>query len=606
MDLTWQAWLTAGTIAAMVGVLAMGRFGADLVMMGAVLVLLLAGVIDTRDAVSGFASEGVITVAMLYIVATAMKETGAMHMVATRLIGRPRSVLQAQARLVLPVTGLSAFINNTPIVAMFLPALSGVARRGGFPASKLFMPLSFASILGGVCTLIGTSTNVVIGGLLRDAADAGTLPAGPDGQPLRFGMFTLSAVGIPIALVGTAYILLMGRRLLPDGRSAAPADDAAAEYFTALRVSPGSPIVNKTVEQAGLRHLPRLFLSRIDRGEDSLVPGSKSTIRAGDILVFVGALESVVDLQQIKGLEPLTHEEGPAHYRPNLRLMEAVVASDSEFVGRTIRGAGIRTKYGAAVVAVRRQGQRLGGKLGDIRLRAGDTLLLEAPKGFADRCSNSKDFYLASERDGSAALRHEKAWIALAILAALIVTLSFEWLSPLAASMTAAAAMILTRCCTGPQARSGIDWQVLIVIGAAFGLGRAMQATGLAETIAHAFVAGASPLGPWALLAAVYAVTVVFTAVMSNNAAAVLMFPIALGIAAGAQLNPMPFLVAITIAASCEFSTPIGYQTNLMVQGPGNYRWLDYLRFGGPLTILCGILCVALAPLAFGGFHPTP
>ncbi len=613
----WEPILTGIMLVLMVGMMALGRFAPDIIMMGVLLVFLIFGVLEPQEAVQGFANQGVITVAMLYIVAAAMKETGAMSRITAVLLGRPKDERSAQVRLTLPVAVMSAFINNTPIVAMFLPTLAGVARRCRIAPSKLFMPLSFASILGGVCTLIGTSTNVITSKLLADAQV--TVDGGPvtvDNPALKFGMFTLAKVGLPIAIIGVAYILIFGRKLLPD--RANPIEDAETHghgYHAALKVNPQSPIVGKTVEEANLRNLPGLFLSRIERADDSMVAVSpKEIIQDGDVLVFVGQLESVVELQQIKGLVPATTEthghresdikesEADDHYRPNLRIIEAVVSNNSSLVGLTIRQSGIRTRYGAVVVAVRRQGQQIPGKLGEIRLRPGDTLLLEAPPGFSDRFGATGDFYLVNERITPAALRHDRAWAAIAILALLVVLLSFSVFEPMTAAMLAAGLMVVTRCCTGPQARRGVDFQILTVIGASFGIGQAMINTGLAENISHAIVSVCSSLGPTGLLAAIYILTTVFTATMTNNAAAVLMFPIAIGIALEQHYNPMPFIVAITVAASCEFSTPIGYQTNLMVMGPGGYRWLDYTKFGGPLTILCGVICVVLAPMMFGGF----
>jgi len=597
----------------MIGTLAMGRFSADIVMMGVLLVLLVAGVLKPDEAIAGFANQGVITVAMLYVVAAAMKETGAMARITSVLMGRPKTERSAQVKLTLPVAVMSAFINNTPIVAMFLPTLAGVARRCRIAPSKLYMPLSFASILGGVCTLIGTSTNVIVAKLLDDAqltSDGG--PATLDNPAFEFGMFSLAKVGLPIALFGVAYILIFGRILLPD--RADPIDEAEGKghgYHAALKVSAGSPIIGKTVEAANLRNLPGLFLARIERSDDTVIAVSpREVIEENDVLVFVGQLDSVVELQTIKGLVPSTtdaHEhsedsKSSPDYRPNLRIVESVISNNSSLVGLTIRQSGIRTRYGAVVVAVRRQGQQIPGKLGEIRLRPGDTLLLEAPPGFAERFGNSGDFYLVNERFIPASLRHERAWVALAILALLVTVLTFGVLPPITAAMLAAGLMVVTRCCTGPQARRGVDFSILTVIGASFGIGQAMLNTGLAHDISHLILETFQGLGPWGLLACVYVLTSVFTACMTNNAAAVLMFPVAVGLAIEGGLNPMPFVVAITVAASCEFSTPIGYQTNLMVMGPGGYKWLDYTKFGGPLTILCGVLCVILAPLMFGGF----
>lgn len=603
----WESIVTGALIISMIATMAIGRFGPDLVMMGGLLILLLTGILEPAEAVAGFANQAVTTVAMLYIVASAMRETGAMARITAIVLGKPKSERSAQMKLALPVAVMSAFVNNTPIVAMFLPTLATVARRCSFSPSKLYMPLSFASILGGVCTLIGTSTNVVVAKLLDDEH-----LLGPTGEQLKFGMFTIAKVGLPIAIAGLLYILFFGRKLLPD--RIAPIDDAQAHdegYHAALRVEPNSSIVGKTVEEADLRDLPGLFLARIERQHSTLGAVSPhERINAGDVLVFVGQLDSVVDLQQIKGLVPSTlphsdesiDEQQDPHYRPNLRISEAVISNNSSLEGQTIKESGIRTRYGAVVVAVRRQGQRLAGKLGEIRLRPGDTLLLEAPPGFGDRFTTSTDFYLVNERITPAALRHDRAWAALAVLALLVVILSFGILPPMTAAMLAAGLIILTRCCTGPQARRGVDFQILVVIGASFGIGTAMTNTGLAANIAHTIVQTVQALGPVGFLAAIYALTSVFTATMTNNAAAVLMFPIAIAVAAEQTLNPMPFIVAITVAASCEFSTPIGYQTNLMVMGPGGYKWSDYTRFGGPLTILCGIICVLLAPYAFGGF----
>ncbi|MCW5774868.1 MAG: SLC13 family permease [Phycisphaeraceae bacterium] len=593
----WEAWLTGALLVGMLAALVAGRWGPDIILMGVLVTLLLAGIIDAGEAVRGFSNGGVITVAMLYVVAAGMRETGAINLIAGPMLKKAKSVVSAQARMVLPVVGLSAFINNTPIVAMLMPAIDGFSKRSGIPASKLMLPLSYASIFGGVCTLIGTSTNVVVAGMMSHADVRDTL-----GDPVRLSMFTITWVGVPMAIVGIAYILLFSKWLLPDRSSPEQAgQEQSRKYLAAMRLTEGSPLAGKTVEGAGLRSLPGLFLSRIDRADSTVIAvGPEETLCAGDVLVFVGRLDSLVDLQQFKGLEPIADEEGGSGYRPNLRLVEAVVSPASPLVGSTVRSAGIRTRYGAVVVAVHRQGYRLRGKIGDIRLRPGDTLLLEAPQGFAKQYRDSTDFMLVSEAAQTAALRHERAWIAMGIVLAVVVAISTGWLDPMVAAMAGAGLMILTRCCTGPQARRSVDFQVLIVIAAAFGIERAMSKTGLASWIAHGVVDATADLGPWALLAVTFAVTTFFTCIITNNAAAVLMFPIALGITQEAGLNFLPFAVVIAVAASCEFSTPIGYQTNLMVMGPGGYKWIDYTRFGGPLTILCGIVCVALAPFVYG------
>ena len=388
---------------------------------------------------------------LLYILAAGLKETGAINVLTARILGRPKTVREAQLRLVLPVGFLSAFANNTPIVTSFLPVIHATARRCKLPASKLYMPLSFAAILGGLGTLIGTSTTLIVAGLILDKNDL--LGEGATKLP-EFGMFTIASAGVPVAIAGFAYILLFGRRLLPDRDGEMTPEESAKKYMTAMRVEPTSPIVGKTIEQAGLRSLPGLYLSRIDRLETTVIAvGPDEIIQPRDVLVFVGILDSVMDLQKMQGLTPVTSDSYHPEYRPSLRTVEAVVSATSPLVGSTIRQAGMRSKYGAVVVAVHRHGHALKGKVGDIRLAPGDTLLLEAGPNFAERYRHANDFILVSERDSSATHRHERAWLAIAILIGLVLAISTGIAEPVAAAMAAATLTILLRCCTGPQAR---------------------------------------------------------------------------------------------------------------------------------------------------------
>jgi di/tricarboxylate transporter len=583
--MTVPAIILAAVIVAMIAGVALGRFRIDVAILGALLVLLLAGILDARRAFVGFASPAVITVAFLYVVATGLEETGAMIRIGNRLIGRATSALSVQARIAVPVAALSAFINNTPIVAVFLPVVGGISRRIGVAPSLLFMPLSFAVVLGGTCTLIGTSTNVVIEGLVTNANLAG------------LGMFGFAKLGVPVTVAGVAYLLLFGRKLLPKGEERSSED--VRKYMAVVKVSPGAPLAGKTVAEANLRNLPGLFLSRIERGDQVIVAvGPNEKLEGGDILGFVGNLDSVVDLHKIQGLEP-AHEEIRPKYRHDLRLIEAVISPMSPLIGRTIKDAEIRTRYGAVIIAVHRHGHRVEGKLGSVVLQAGDTLLLEAPAAFADRHKASVDFHLVSMLEGSAIPRHDRAYVALAILVGLIALLALRVFPAEVSAMLAAAAMGVTRCCTAPQARAKVDWSVLIVIGAAFGLSDAMQSTGLAATASKLVLAIGQPLGAVGLLAAVYLITALLSAFIHRAAAVALVFPIALSVTTAAGYPFTPFAAIMAIAASCEFSTPIGYQTHLMVMGPGGYRWADYTRYGGPLTILCGVVAVGLAPLMF-------
>jgi di/tricarboxylate transporter len=307
----------------------------------------------------------------------------------------------------------------------------------------------------------------------------------------------------------------------------------------------------------------------------------------------------VVDLQRFRGLIPATDQVFKLkHPRAQRCLVEAVVSESAPLVGQTIRDGRFRTLYDAVVIAVARNGERLRGKIGDIVLRPGDTLLLEARPSFVEQQRNSRDFLLVSRIEDSTPPRHERAWVALAILGAMVTVVTFGWLSMLVAGMLAAGLMIMTGCCTAAVARRSVDWQVLLVIAAAFGLEQALWKSGAASIIAGTFL-GAAGDNPHLALAVVYGVTLLLTELLTNNAAAALMFPIAVTTATGLGVHPMPFVIAVMVAASCGFATPIGYQTNLMVYGPGGYRFADYLRIGVPLDILIGLTAVLVIPLAW-------
>jgi len=562
----------------------------DVILIGAVVILLLAGVIDANQALSGLSNEGMVTIAVLFVVGAAVRETGAVEFISGRLLGRPKNAENAIARMMFPVMGLSAVMNNTPLVAMMIPAVNDWARTARISVSKLMIPLSYAAILGGTCTLIGTSTNLVVRGML--------LKAEPDGPGI--GMFDISWVGVPSALAGGLFIILTNRWLLPDRRAAISMTDDAREYTVEMQVPQDSPLVGKSIEAAGLRHLPGVYLTEIDRDGVSIPAVSpQEVLRGGDRLLFVGIIESVVDLQRVRGLLPAANQVSKlSSPRPQRCLIEAVVSNSCPLIGKTIRDGRFRNVYNAVVVAVARNGERLHMKIGDIVLRPGDTLLVEAHPSFADQQRNSRDFFLVSRLEGTNPPRHDRAWIAIAILTGMVTLVTLEWLPMLQAALLAAGALLMTRCVNIDTARRSIDWEVLLAIAASLSLGLALESTEAAKNIAQQTVALADG-SPWVTLAIIYFVTLIVTELVTNNAAAALMFPFALTTAGQLGVSYMPFMIAIMMAASAGFATPIGYQTNLMVYGPGGYKFSDYLRIGVPLDILIGIITILLAPLAF-------
>ena len=587
--MVWDAWFVLAVVLICFGLLASNRFSPDLILMAGLTLLLVSGTVSPEQALAGLANEGMVTVAVLYIVVTGFRETGGINWIVQSVLGFPASLAHAQLKVMAPVAALSAFLNNTPVVAIFIPAINDWARRHQLSVSKLMLPLSYAAIAGGTCTLIGTSTNLVINGLVITET---ALP--------QFGIFDLAWVGVPVTLVVFIYVLTSQRWLLPERRPAAGKFADAREYTVEMLVEPASPLVGKSIEHAGLRQLPGLYLIEIEReGRVLTAVPPHECLQGNDRLVFVGVVDSVIDLQRIAGLKPATNQvfklDSP---REDRRLTEAVISNTSPLVGKTVREGRFRSIYNAAIIAVARNGENIDRKIGDIKLRAGDTLLMVSHPAFFEQQRNSRDFFLVSSLGNVQAVRNERAPLAILILFAMVAVVALGWLSMLKAAMLAAGLMIITRCTTGRIARRAVDWQVLVVIAASFGIATALQNSGAASAIAEWIVSFAQDI-PWLALALVFAATALFSALATNNAAAVIMFPIALSTSAGLGVSFLPFAVTIMVAASASFATPIGYQTNLMVYGAGGYRFKDYVYFGAPLTVLVGIVTVAITPLVW-------
>jgi di/tricarboxylate transporter len=585
----WQALLTLGVVVGCFVLMAFTWIAPDIVLAAGLTILLLAGVLTPEQALSGFSNQGMLTVAVLYVVVSGLTETGAIGWVAQHVLGRPRGVASAQLRVMLPTAGLSAFLNNTPVVAIFVPAIKLWAQRNRIALSRLLIPLSYASIVGGLCTLIGTSTNLVVNGLLMDGQHATGL-----------SMFELAQVGLPLTLAVFAFVLVFGRRLLPDRQLPLETGDSLREYAIEMRVEPGSALVGRSIEQAGLRALPGLFLVEIQRDGVALPAVEPHTLLAGDDrLVFAGNVDSVVDLNRMRGLQPATEQvfklDGE---RKDRRFFEAVVSSTHPLLGKRVRDGRFRSRYHAAIIAIARNGRRLHGKIGDIVLHAGDTLLLEARPHFLEAQGKSRDFLLVSVIGDFHPPDHRGAPRALAVVVGMVLLAGSGLLSMLEAAMLAAGLMLLLRCTSGQAARQAPDWQVLVVIATSFGIGTAMQVTGASDWLADA-VLGLSASDPHLSLALVFALTALLSAVATNNVAAVLAFPVAAAAAARLDVDLLPFAVTIMVAASASFATPIGYQTNLMVMNAGGYRFADFVRIGLPLTLLVGALTVVLVPLAW-------
>lgn len=586
MDLNVDALIACITVVGALAVMALATVPAELILLGAMVLLMATRVITPEQAVQGFANTGVLTIAALYVVVAGLRETGAISWISQLAFRRPRSLLAAQARLMAVSGAISTMVNNTPVVAMFIPVAQEWAARFGFPISKLLLPMNHLAVLAGLCTLIGTSTNLVVNGLLEKHLGQSGL-----------ALFDIAWVGVPLTVAGFVYVLIAGRRLLPDRQGALEQLENAREYAFEARVMPTGGLVGKTIAEVGLRSMRNAYVLEIERGERLLTAvGPGEVLQAHDRLICVGVVDAVKDVRRIPGLAVAEEQTFKLNLKHSQRtLVELVLSGSSPLVGSTVREARFRSLYDAAIISISRDGTRLPGKLGDIRLRAGDTLLVEAASDFAARHRYDRDFLLVSQLQDSTPPNFRRAPFALGVLALMMAAAGTGFVSLLEASFVAAGLMVALGCVTPTVARTSVEYGILVAIAASFALGTALTESGAADQIAQGITSLAGT-DPFYALVALYAVTVIVTELVTNTACAVVMFPIAISLSEQCNADLYPFVIAVMVAASAGFITPIGYQTNLMVYGPGGYRFADFVRFGVPLAVLTGIVALLIIP----------
>jgi len=593
--MNWESYYCVAVLALVFAGLINNR-APDALLLGALVLVSIAGIISPEEALVGFSNAGMLTVGALYVVAAALRETGALDVVGSWALGNAKSERGVLVRMAGSLPIMSAFLNNTPIVAMFIPIVSSWCKKHRIAPSRLLLPLSYLCILGGTCTLIGTSTNLVVNGLMQE-----TSRSNPElSQALHpMGFFELGYVGLPYAIVGIIYLLVIGQRLLPNRKDLIEKfTESSREYLVNMCVQSNCRLVGQTIQEAELRQLPGLFLIEITRDDRAISPVPPDyMLKSNDVLTFTGVLSSIVELEKIAGFVPITDKRATRR-RGNL-LCEAVVSQACPSVGKSIRDADFRARYNAAVVAVHRGGGRLTGKVGDIVLRAGDTLLLQAGAHFIRAHRNSSHFLLVSGVNDSRPLRHDKAVWSLILLVLLITLMVSGVIKIVLAAFLVAGLMILMRCISVSDARQSVDWQTLLTIAAAFGFSKALVNSGFVASVAGFFVQIAGRWGPYGVLVCVYLITSLFTEAVTNNAAAAIIFPFAVAIAIQAGVNPRPFVMTVAFAASASLMTPLGYQTNLMVYGPGGYRFTDFVRVGLPLNLLLLTCATVLIPLVW-------
>ena len=574
--MSMDAWLTLAVTAAMVVVMLRGFAPPSVALLGAAVLLMAAGVTEPEQALSGFANPAPFTVGALLVVARAVHETGALVPALSTMLGGGRSFVLAGVRLLAPTSVASAFLSNTSIVAILTPAVQEWSDRQGTPPSRYLMPLSFAAVLGGTMTVLGTSTNVAVAGLVEGA---GMTP---------IGLFEVAKLGLPLTVAGLLVIVVLAPRVLPP--RAGPRGSLGAgsrEYTIEMVVEPGGPLDGSEVEAGGLRSLSGVYLVQLERPGYTIAPVSPRTVlRGNDRLSFVGRVDDVVDLHGIGGLRSSEDGQLAQLGADTGAIYEVVLGQSSPVVGQTIRDSEFRGRYQAAVLAVHRAGRRVDAKLGDVQMRVGDTLLLISDDDFEMQWGEQPDFLLVSGV-GELARRgvQRRALLVGPLVVAMVVLAATGALTLLEAALLAALAVVALRVLNPVQARNAIDLDVVVTIAAAFGLAAAIQESGLAGQFAMRIVDVFEALGPRGVLLGLVLATIVLTELVTNSAAAVLMFPVAVVAAESAGLDTRSTAIAIAVTASASFLTPIGYQTNIMVYGPGGYRFSDYARLGAPLSL---------------------
>ena len=581
--------LTLAIILVMTALFISGRFRVDLIAIGVLIALPILGLIDVNQVLFGFANQATVTIAAMFVLSAGLARTGAIHWITQRiekLVGKGERWLILALCLVVAV--LSAFIVNTAVVAIFIPVAIVLAKGRKLSSSRILMPISFASQFGGVCTLVGTSTNILVNSIVVDK-----------GMP-PIGFFELTPLGVVMVLVGTIYLVTVGRWLMPKRTGELEKVDKyrLADYLAELLVTAGSPLIGKTWEQSKMSRETKVELSNLLREGKVVSRPPQIKIRPGDLLLLHGDISILMTLENKYGLELLkdvrVHDQQLSSY--DLRLNEILIPPRSNLIGRTLRTSDFFRRYRSAILGIQRRGKVMRERLGDIQLESGDTLLIQGHKDDLSRLLTSNNVIVTNELT-ELHIRRDKTFVALLMILMVVILVVFNILPLLIAAIIGAAGMIIGRCLTLDEAYEAIDWKIIFLLGGVIPLGLALEQNGVALWVADSILKPLLSYGPVVVLAALYLITALLTEALSNNATAVILAPIALSLAASMDVDARPFLIAITFAASTSFITPIGYQTNTMVYSPGGYRFSDFTRVGGPLNLIFFGVAVLLIPL---------
>jgi len=580
--------LTVAVLVLAVGFFVFGKFRVDLIAMCALAVLLVLGLISPEEGLYGFANQATLTIGAMFVVSMGLVRTGLVQWIAQRI---DRLAGKGELRLILVLcvitAALSAFMVNTATVAILIPVVITLTAKRKISSSRVLIPLSFASQFGGVCTIIGTSTNMLVNGI--------GISKGMD----SFRFFEFLPLGLVLVVVGTGYLLITSRWLLPKRKGEVDQVDKylLADYQAELQVLGNSTLIGGTWEESKITPETKIELSNLMREGKAVARPKRTKIRPGDLLIVNGNIDEIIeienkyDLEMFKNIRSVYEEQ--SH---EVRLVEALIPPNSNLIGQTIQGSNFFRSYGHPVLAIQRRGKSFKERLADIKLESGDTLLVHGQKDDIARLKNSPNIIVTNELT-ELSVRREKTTAALLVIIAVVVLAVTNVVPIMVAAMIGAAGMVLTRCITVEEAYNAIDWKIIFLLGGIIPLGLAIEQNGIVPLLADSVLRPLIAYGPVAVLAVIYIVVAVLTEAMSNNAAAAIMAPIAFSLAALMGVNPRPFLVAIAFAASTSFATPIGYQTNTMVYSAGGYRFTDFTRIGVPLNLIFWGLATLLIPL---------
>ncbi|QQS39845.1 MAG: SLC13 family permease [Acidobacteriota bacterium] len=565
------------------------KLSVDVVAIVVMVTLMASGIVSPEEGISGFSNKATVTVAAMFILSAGLFKTGAVNYLGTitsRLF--KRNFWVGLISVMIAVAFFSAFINNTPVVAIFIPILLGVAKEIKASTSKLLMPMSFASMFGGVCTLIGTSTNILVNSI-----------AERQGQP-AFSMFEIAPLGVAMFLIGTTYMLLIGVRLIPERRAEGDLIESfhLHEYITEVVLLEDSSSVGKQIKDAPLVKEIDISIIEIQRGDETIpLPAADVVLKAGDVLRVRCDLEKFKKIQQRQGVvfKPEFQWRDEDIQSFDAKLVEGVIAPHSDFIGKTLKDLNFRGEFGATVLALRHRGVLMREKLSETKLDAGDALLLEVRKRRFNQLRRSPAFVIISEVQQER-FRKRKIIPALLIIAGVIITASVGIMDIVASAVIGSVLLVLVGCIKMEEAYKAIEWRIIFLLAGVLALEAAMENSKAGELVSEQIIATVGVWGPIAMISAFYLMTFILTEMMSNTATAALLTPVAIATANTLDLNPRPFLVAVMFAASASFMTPVGYQTNTLIYGPGQYRFADFLKVGTPLNILFWITATILIP----------